>query len=746
MERLEQLLRESLQARAQDVEPTPALWLEVDRRIARRRRVQVLSWSFAGAAAVVAAVLALPAVLGVFDGPDQLDIAPLDRAPAAGVVPERYVADVDGRLELRDLATGEAVPVPAIEASGASAVAAREVEVRPGSTGEDHAVVAVRGGDGDTPSTIELLTSGDGEPDADGRQEGPSYAAAVLPWAEADPGFATSAVWAPDRDAVALTVPTAEADGALLTLWESPSTTALTAEPPLVDAGVVLATGAELLDWVGATADPGDESVLYVRQESVVVAQTLVRTVDAFDPVDSRALDGVLDVASSHANPGTLASAEYLLRAGGGGPELTWSADGDRQSTAPLGEVLDGAPPASLWLDAKQDAAIVGDGRHTALVVHDGDGRFLTPVTLPTSGRAALLDAARPGGEDPAPSDPIEDPGTPDTDTATSDPEVGTDAGPTVDGAALPAPIVTVSADELTLHTAAGPQVVARLAGEGESRFLAARVRPGSTVDDLTVVALTTAEGMYDLRTVRFVDGQLTVFAPFEDGYGPGATSEAGDLQVFGPVWSPDGASLAWLDVAAGVTTLRTVGWGGDGPGTGDPATDNAAFELDTRGQVPLVPSEWVATPDGAASTELRFAALDAGDGWYALAVDVQADGAVALPSGELEVRGRGDHDGAVLAVASDDTASPRWVVHLDDVGAWLTEPDDARGQRRGTSLPPALLPGDGLAELWVRSLGDGALVGSRNTATAYFHPADDVSRPGPARLPGEVVAADVVR
>jgi hypothetical protein len=110
MERMEQLIRESLQARAQDVEPTPALWLEVDRRVARRRRFQVLSWSLAGAAAVVAAVLAVPAIVGLFDGPEQLEIPPLDRTPAAGVVSTHVVAiEDDGVARLLDLRTGEAV-------------------------------------------------------------------------------------------------------------------------------------------------------------------------------------------------------------------------------------------------------------------------------------------------------------------------------------------------------------------------------------------------------------------------------------------------------------------------------------------------------------------------------------------------------------------------------------------------------------------------------------------------------------
>ncbi len=61
---IEDRIRASLEQRARDVEPTPHLWREVDRRIARRRRRTVGVWSLAGAVAAVAALVIVP---GIFD-------------------------------------------------------------------------------------------------------------------------------------------------------------------------------------------------------------------------------------------------------------------------------------------------------------------------------------------------------------------------------------------------------------------------------------------------------------------------------------------------------------------------------------------------------------------------------------------------------------------------------------------------------------------------------------------------------
>jgi hypothetical protein len=509
---------------------------------------------------------------------------------------------------------------------------------------------------------------------------------------------------------------------------------------------MVVDQGSRLVAWTGNATEEGDRSELWlVTAEGRLVQETLEVTdgIPRSLEVGSSELDAVLDAATSSARGGQVGEPFYVLRDVGAGPELVWfAADGRATDQVALADLL-GEVDGSTWLDAKQDGALVGDGERTWLVAHDGRGAFADPIALPDGWiRAAMLDVSRPGSPTPEPTD---DP-APDA-TAPADPDAGSPEGPRIEGAALPSPIVTMSLRELVLHGPEGPQTIAELAAEGESVFLSARVRPGSTMDDLTVVALTTAEGMLDLRTIRWVDGELTVFAPFEDGFEPGFMSAGPGLEVHGPVWSPDGASLAWLDTASGVTTLRTVGWGGDGPGTGDRATDNASFELDTGGRQ-LRPVEWVATPDAADATELRFAALDSNEGWYALPVDVQGDGAVALSTGTVEVR-TGPSGGGVVGLASDDVASPRWLVQTTFDGAVLWETGAPAGTARSISLPDDLLPGDGLVELWVRAIGDAALVGSPHTSTGYLVTADrgtDGVAYELSRLPGDVLEADVVR
>jgi hypothetical protein len=560
---------------------------------------------------------------------------------------------------------------------------------------------------------------------------------------DAPDGFAWSVVAAPDGRWFATTSPTEEADGATVTVAPPVSSWAAEEEVTWTEIGMIVDQATRLVAWTGDATDEGDRSQLWLVtgdgrlvQETLEVTDGVPRSLET----GSSELDAVLDAATSFTRGGQIGEPFYVLRDVGSGPELVWFDAAGRATEhvelAPL--VAD--DPAVLWLDAKQDGALVGVGQRTWLVAHDGRGSFADPIALPDGTvRAAMLDVSRPG------STPTPEPTTAPAPDLTEPADPTAPEGPRVEGAALPSPIVTTSMRELTLHGPDGPQVVAALAEEGESVFLSARVRPGSTVDDLTVVALTTAEGMLDLRTIRWVDGELTVFAPFEDGFEPGFMSTGPGLVVNGPVWSPDGAFLAWIETASGVATLRTVGWGGDGPGTGDPATDNAAFEVDTLGQVPLIPVEWVATPGGPSTTELRATALDSNEGWYALPVEIQGDGAVALATGTFEVRDRGLLDGVVLGVASDGPASPRWYVTSTFDGAVLSEPDGPPGQTRRVELPSTLLPGDGLVELWVRAIGDGALVGSRNTGVAYY--VEGLASGGEAsRLPGQVTDADVVR
>jgi hypothetical protein len=719
MERMEQLIRESLEARAHDVEPTPALWLEVDRRVARRKRFQVVSWSLAGVTAVLAAVLAVPAIVGLFTGPETIEIPPLDRTPSAGVVSTHVVAvDADGVASLVDLRTGEAVrELVALDHPGA------DLALSPTSTREAVEFAAID-------STGELTVVGPG---------GQRWSGGPV---DASDGFAWSVVAAPDGRWFATTSPTEEADGATVTVAPPVSSWTPGEDVTWTEVGMVVDQGTRLVAWTGEATDEGDRSQLWLVtaegrlvQETLEVTDGLPRNLE----VGSSEMDAVLDAATSSAQGGRVGEPFYVLRDVGAGPEVVWfAADGRATDHVPLAGLFGDARDAPLWLDAKQDGALVGDGERTWLVAHDGAGAFADPIALADGFvRAAMLDVARPGG--PVTDDPTEDPADAPT-AAPTDPDPAAPDGPVVEGATLPAPIVTVSARQLTLHGPDGPQAIAELAVEGESRFISARVRPGSTIDDLTVVALTTAEGMWDLRTIRWVDGELTVFEPFPEPHVPGWGGAAGaGMSPHGPVWSPDGDRLAWFEFGTGPATMRVVGWD-DGPGTGDPATDNASFELDTRGLLPLIPVEWVATPGGPSATELRAVALDSNEGWYALPVDIQGDGAVALDGSGFRVE-PGDGTDLVVGVADDGRGEVRWLLQLTFDGPVLV---DAAGPQQGrrTELPTALMPGDGLTQLSMRPIGDGVLVASPHTGAGYYVTSDGEVN----RLPGEVSDADVLR
>ncbi|GGI03693.1 hypothetical protein [Egicoccus halophilus] len=748
MDRVEELIRESLQTRALDVEPTPALWREVDRRVVARRRYQVLTWSLAGAAAALAGILVVPLVADQVGGtgPD-LEIPPLAPVPVAGAVPDTYVVDVDGQLELRDLRSGDPIPVEALEAMGATEAPARELEVRPGSTRDDYAVLAVRGGVGDGASRVELLDGGDPAGGTEGVRRGASVATALAPGAEDEPSFLTSVVWAPDQDAAIVTAPATGDDGTVLRWWDTPSAEDLQGEGDWPEAGpIVLDRDVELLDWVGATSVRGDESVLVLRDaQGRLVAQTIeVQGDGTLAPGETRELPSGTDVASSHAVPGTLAAAEYTLARSGDTWELAWSADGDRHTTTTLPDGLgtDGEP----WLDAKQDAALVGNGSATWLVAHDGDGEFLAPVELGTGGRAALFDRSRPGA---APTTDEPDPAPPTSTTTepvpgdTSDPRTSAAAPATDDAApspsplpapALPAPLVTVGVTDLVLHGPDGEQVLTSLPAEGESSFLSVAVRPGSSPDELTVVALHLAEGMQDLRTYRLVDGELSVdYWPQQ--YQVGFGGEAGDaVAAYGPVWHPSGDKLAWVETGtSGTPVLRVVGWTEAGVGTGDTADDHASFSLDELVGMEPEPVDWVDLGEGR--TEIRAVTGDGASSWITLPIEIQGDDAAAR-SGRPEFHSLASGgQGAVGGLAGSSADGPRWVLQDGAVRSLVD-------RSVVVPLPPAFFAAEGIPDPWMRALGDGVLVGMSNTGTAYHVTGDgEISRVGgDGILDGDVI------
>ncbi|HSK22528.1 MAG TPA: hypothetical protein VK906_05100, partial [Egicoccus sp.] len=194
---IEQLIRESLTARAQDVETTPMLWLEVDRRVARRKRFQVTAWSLAGATTALAGVLAVPAIVDLMNGDSRTpEISAVPETALAGVVPEFYVTDVDGELTVWNLASGEGQVLRT-----SPGTVSTDLEVRPGSTGRDYAVATVQPATGGEPTR--LFVNGVSGP-------GNTGTSLTLTEFEDAPEFVPDVVWAPDQAALATTVPMPE--------------------------------------------------------------------------------------------------------------------------------------------------------------------------------------------------------------------------------------------------------------------------------------------------------------------------------------------------------------------------------------------------------------------------------------------------------------------------------------------------------------------------------------------------------
>jgi hypothetical protein len=731
MARIEDLVRDSLRQRAEDVEPTPALWREVDRRIARRRRFQLTSWSLAGVAAALAALIVLPGVLGG-NGPGDLEIEP-GGPRASGVVPSVAVVAEDDGVSLVDIATGDRT---ALDVVGDGPVV--QLAVRAGSTVDDYDIAVVQTPyDGNAILTLVHNRPGRGVV-ADAAEFG-------------DPDFVPTILWSPNGEHIAYTEP--DDDGRVRLVTEpapepfdptSPDSDALDGSLGSGRASelTALESGDVLLDWMGETGEQGDLSRMLIAPADGGIIGIDIEAGDAESSTFSASpgeqptrVDGTVALVGSHRSTDVDTSPLYALAPGDdGAPSLFWIGGGTAgMSDAQIVEVPLGAPVGdadldALWLDADQDAALVGDGEQAWLFAHDGSGDFSPPVEVSDRATiAALFDAPRPA------------PGA--AEGTTIDPEeVETGAGPV-----LREPILTVSPYELTLIGPDGSQTLVALEEERGPRFVSARVRPGSTLEDLTVVALTADEGRWELWDVRGVGGEVTR-DPLAGPYAAGVNSPAGEgVAVSGPVWSPDGAHLAWFEFGTGPATLRTIGWS-DGPGTRQPATDNATFDLEGLPSQPLIPMEWVEVPGTPGLTQIRGTLLDFTEGWITIPLEIQGDGALAQPAGGPSVvvepgpagLGGGDPVGAVAAAPGQ--AGIRFMVRSTSDGAELVLEPYASSPER-IPLPAEILPGDGSPEYWVRAIGDGALVGSPNTARAWFVRPDATL----VRLPGEVVDVDVV-
>lgn len=251
---------------------------------------------------------------------------------------------------------------------------------------------------------------------------------------------------------------------------------------------------------------------------------------------------------------------------------------------------------------------------------------------LPAAGLTALLVLSACGDGDgvtePSPDSTVTPMSAPDTAGPTDE---GTITSPT--GALDEAVEAVPEGQELLLRDASGDvQVVHTLDPEGESFFVAAAARPGSTARDATIVTVTRAEGTYDLRWLEISEGEPGDLRLFEQPYRP--ATDMAPVDDVGPnvAWAPGGDFVAWIEWGAdGGTTLRTVGWD-EGPGTGDEATDNAAFGVEPVPAGSRIES-WTAAGDDRFEIEV----LSPGAGAWTITVERQADGALALPPDAVE-------------------------------------------------------------------------------------------------------------
>jgi hypothetical protein len=544
MERMENLIRESLQARAQDVEPTPALWLEVDRRVARRRRFQVVSWSLAGAAA--------------WWRPSS------PSRPSSGCSPDRSRSRSSPGPHPRRPASSPPTSSPSTPTGSCPwwtcAAASRSASWPAGrSRGGPRGFPRLH------PRRVEFIAQS-----ATGELSIVGGGGVVWSSGEVDSpdGFAWSVVAAPDGRWFASTSPPPESrrgDGRR----GSPGLLVGTRDggaPGPRSAWVDRAS--RLVAWTGATADEGDRSTLWIVTADGTLVREQLEVIDGIPTsleTGTRDAEGVIDAATSFvraaptARPPTscVEQGRAALELVGAGEARRPRRPGSRSGRTSVTSTPD------LWLDAKQDAALVGDGERTWLLAHDGAGALRRADRARRRDRAGRLARRRTSWRADRPRGPTEGP----TEQPT-EPGHGRPRGPDRRGGA---PAV---ADRDRLH--ARPRAARPRRSPGRSTrsprkgspFVSARVRPGSTMDDLTVAALAMGEGMFDLRWYRWVDGELTwdYFPEHLQGWGFAA------IVTHGPVWSPDGDRWSRGSSSATVPRrLRTsAGTMGRAPGTRD--------------------------------------------------------------------------------------------------------------------------------------------------------------------------------
>lgn len=542
MEPIEERLERSLHERADDVEATPALWQEVDRRVTRRRGLQLWSWALAGAAAVAAAVAVVPAITGGEEAPE---VAEQPGGVAGQLAPgadlPRGLVLADGQeVRLLGLPDGDWTEL------GGPGAEVLDVAVRPGTApGEDLEVAyAARTGDADR-AEIGIL-------DGDGETRTLDEAPAV--------DTAPSVAWTPDGDALAWTA--TEGDTTSLRTdalddpvdpEERPDERDRRREVELedVDGSGPLPAGLRLGDWVLDGPGAGSAALWGTHPElgAVQIRTTLAPAVDGAPEVHE-VLPGTQSMlVRSDASPDrTGGVGGYALLDRGEGRRLTFTTP-QESTDLPLPDALGDGP---VDLDAVSEAVALSDGERAWLTTHAG-GEDAEIADLGAASAVSLLRPTRDGAPEPT-----------DTVPAGEDPaDAGEEPG---EGAAdWDAPLLTTDAElgsRLHLLDAATGRTRQLVDLDEDSGIYvsAVAVRPGSTPSSLTAALLVRVDGRYEIRLLEAEDGEVRCCAPLPEGAGIGMDGPAeggGSMPL--PVWSPDGDALAWVQDAGDGRQLRTL-------------------------------------------------------------------------------------------------------------------------------------------------------------------------------------------
>lgn len=264
-------------------------------------------------------------------------------------------------------------------------------------------------------------------------------------------------------------------------------------------------------------------------------------------------------------------------------------------------------------------------------------------------------------------------------------------------------------------------------------------VQPGSTPDDLTVVYLR-ADADCERVEVGWVrmDGAIGEGGVLGGGQGYCATD---------PVWSPDGAAVAWMEQEpGGAAALQVHGWGPGGPGTGDPATDNARFDPDLPvGAVRATDWWWTDTDDTGVRGVISLSVTDPEGETraFTLAVERQADGAIALPETPMAADPADDGVRSAVLVSSHDHSTERgaygYELGVDVDGTVLLSRLADHAEPDRVPLDPAVLAAEDVdrGEAWLTARGDTVVFGHADAAWVFR-----VADSSYTALPGVVHAA----